>query len=380
MSGRIRAIAHKEFRHIFRDPGSLGAILGLPLFLLVMFGYAVSLDVDHVPLAIRDLDRSPESRALAQAFFAGGHFLPAGAPADAAEEERMLQSGRAAAALEIPPGFGRSLGKGENAAVQVAVDGSDGTRAQTVAGYIDGLCARFGEDLRSLRAAREAGAIGGDGLAAPIDIRPRILFNQELRSVVFLVPGLVAIILVITAVVSTALSVVREKENGSMEQLLVSPVGALELILGKTLPYAAVGAVSATIVLAAASLLFGVEVKGSVFALAWTTGLFLLASLALGVLISTMAETQQVAFLISTMLTLIPTFTLSGFVFPLRNMPPIIRVIAHAFPTTYYLEILKDVVIKGDAARYYWRDALALGIYAAIAVGAASARFARSRS
>jgi len=165
-----------------------------------------------------------------------------------------------------------------------------------------------------------------------------------------------------------------------MEQLLVSPVGPVELILGKTLPYAAVGAVSATIVLTAASLLFGVEVKGSVPALAATTGLFLLASLALGVLISTIAETQQVAFLVSTMLTLIPTFTLSGFVFPLRNMPPVIRVITRLFPTTYYLEILKAIVIKGAPFRYYWTQVLALVLYAAAAVAAASARFSRERN
>lgn len=379
MNGRVGAIARKEFRHILRDPGSLGALLGLPLFLLLMFGYAVSLDVERVPLAVRDLDRSPQSRALAQAFFAGGRFIPA--PIGEAEDEGIiLLSGRASAVLEIPPGFGRSLGRGEASPVRIAVDGSDATRAQTVVGYIDGLCARFGADQRALAAYRQNGMNGKAGAALPIDVRPRVLFNQELRSVVFLVPGLVALILVITAVISTALAVVREKENGSMEQLLVSPVGPLELILGKTLPYAAVGAVSAAIVISAAALLFGVEVKGSLWALVWTTGLFLLASLALGVFISTIAETQQVAFLISTLLTLIPTFTLSGFVFPLRNMPVIIRAVTYVFPTTYYLEILKAVVIKGAPLRYYARQALALALYASIAIGAASVRFSRERS
>lgn len=377
MNGRIRAIARKEFRHILRDPGSLGALLGLPLFLLLMFGYAVSLDVDEVPLAIRDLDRTPESRALAEAFFAGGRFV--GVDPGPGTGESVLESGRAAAVLEIPPGFARALGRGESAPVRVAVDGSDGTRAQTVAGYIDGLCLRYGGDLRALEAERAGPADGGPPPAV-LDIRPRVLFNQELRSVVFLVPGLVALILVITAVVSTALAVVREKENGSMEQILVSPVGALELILGKTLPYAAVGAVSASIVLGTAAFLFGVEVAGSVAALAWTTGLFLLASLALGVLISTMADTQQVAFLISTMLTLIPTFTLSGFVFPVRNMPAVIRWVTRLFPTTYYLEILKAIVIKGAPFRYYAGPAAALALYAAAAIAAASVRFSRERS
>ena len=379
MNGRVGAIARKEFRHILRDPGSLGALLGLPLFLLLMFGYAVSLDVDRVPLAVRDLDRSPASRALAEAFFAGGRFVPVDAGGEGGEE--ALAAGRAAAVLEIPPGFGRSLGRGEASPVRVAVDGSDGTRAQTVVGYIDGLAARFGQDLRALEAVRE-GPLGAGGAmpAAGPDIRPRVLFNQELRSIVFLVPGLVALILVITAVVSTALSVVREKESGSMEQLLVSPVGAFELILGKTLPYAAVGAVSAAIVLGSAALLFRVEVAGSVLALAWTTGLFLLASLALGVLISTLADTQQAAFLISTLLTLLPTFTLSGFVFPIRNMPFPIRLATRLFPTTYYLEILKDIVIKGAPFRYFAGPAGSLALYAAVAIAAASFRFSRERS
>ncbi len=379
MNGRVGAIARKEFRHILRDPGSLGALLGLPLFLLLMFGYAVSLDVDEVPLAVRDLDRTPESRALAEAFFAGGRFVPV--DPGPGTGGNALETGRAAAVLEIPPGFARSLGRGEAAPVRVAVDGSDGTRAQTVAGYIDGLCLRFGGDLRALAAERAGTTAGGENTPGSVlDIRPWVLVNQELRSVVFLVPGLVALILVITAVVSTALSVVREKENGSMEQILVSPVGAFELILGKTLPYAAVGAVSAAIVLGAAALLFGVEVAGSVGALAWTTGLFLLASLALGVLISTMADTQQVAFLISTMLTLIPTFTLSGFVFPIRNMPLIVRAATKLFPTTYYLEILKAIVIKGAPFRYYAGSAAALALYAAAAIAAASVRFSRERS
>ena len=367
---RVKAIAHKEFRHIFRDPGSLGALLGLPLFLLVMFGYAVSLDVEKVPLALRDLDRSPESRALAESFFAGDRFAPAAAGGGASE--RVLDDGTAAAIVEIPVGFGRAIGRGETAAVRIVVDGSDGTRAQTIVGFIEAFCARFG--------GRDEGERNEALSGTAIDARPRVLFNQELRSVVFLVPGLVALILVITAVVSTALSVVREKENGSMEQLLVSPVGPLELILGKTLPYAAVGAVSAATVLVAASVLFGVEVKGGAFALAWTTGLFLLASLALGVLISTVADTQQVAFLLSTMLTLIPTFTLSGFVFPIRNMPPIIALATRLFPTTYYLDVLKAVLIKGAEFRYYWRPAAALALYAAIAIAVAAARFARSRS
>ncbi|TFG80657.1 MAG: ABC transporter permease [Spirochaetales bacterium] len=376
MNRRIAAIARKEFRHIFRDPASLGAILGLPLFLLVMFGYAVSLDVKNVPIAIRDLDRSPESRALVSALFAAHDFKPAGYPATTQEESRVLDSGSAAAVLVIPPGFAAALGRNGPASLQILVDGSDGTRAQTVIGYIEGFCRRYGQDRLVLEAARlPASALP----AQAIDVRPKVLFNQELRSVVFLVPGLVALILIITAVMSASLSVVREKESGSMEQILVSPVGAIEFIIGKTLPYAAVGAVSASTVLVTAMVFFGVAVKGSLVALALTTSLFILACLGVGILISTIAETQQVAFLIGTLATLLPTFTLSGFIFPLRNMPLIIQGISRLFPTTYYIQILESILVKGAGLATYWKPSLSLVLYAALTILASAARFARSR-
>ena len=321
--------------------------------------------------------RVPESRALTSAFFASDDFVPAGSPESPGEEARALDRGTAAAVLEIPHGFAKELARLSPSPLQILVDGSDGTRAQTVIGYIEGLCLRFGQDRRTVEAAR----LPVSALAGPaIDVLPRVLFNQDLRSVVFLVPGLVALILIITAVVSASLSVVREKETGSMEQILVSPVGSLEFIVGKTLPYAGVGALSATTVLLTATLLFGVTVKGSLLALVATTGLFILACLGIGILISTVAETQQVAFLIGTLATLVPTFTLSGFVFPLRNMPAVIQVLAHLFPTTYYIQILESILVKGTGFVTYWRPSLSLIIYAAIAILASAARFARSRS
>jgi ABC-2 type transport system permease protein len=376
MRDRLAALMRKEYRHILRDPGTLFTLLAVPLFLLVMFGYAISLDVNDIPLAIRDLDRSPESRALAASFFASGHFVAKPSPADTREEARLLDTGTAMAVLEIPHGFAAALSRNETAAVQVIVDGSDGTRAATVMGYVDGMVMRFSSDLRRVESARAGlGAAAGAGL----DVRPRVLFNQELKSVSFLVPGLVALILIITSVISTALSVVREKENGSMEQIVVSPVRPIELILGKTLPYAAIGLVSAGLVLTASALLFGVTVKGSVLALAAMTVLFVLACLALGIFISTLAETQQVAFLISAMLTLIPTFTLSGFVFPIRNMPAPIQAVTWLFPTKYYIEILRALLLKGAGFGTYWQHALALLVYAVVAAGAGAARFAQSR-
>ncbi len=371
MNGRVGALVRKEFRHISRDPGTLGALLVVPLFLLAMFGWAISLDVNDVPLLVRDLDHTAESRALTAAFFSSGRFSRMDDGRDAGE---ALDSGRAAATLELPRGFARSLGRGETAAVQVLVDGSDATRAATVIGYVEGIVMRFGAERITLKAAK-----AGVALPSALDTRPRVLFNQDLRSVNNLVPGLVAIILIISAVISTALAVVREKELGSMEQLVVSPVESWELVAGKTLPYATIGLISAALVLGAGFLLFGVTVKGSILELAFMTTLFVFACLSLGILISTAAPTQQVAFLASAMLTLLPTFLLSGFVFPIRNMPPIIQAITWLFPTKYYIEILQALLLKGVGIGSYWRSALALLVYALAAASIASVRFARSR-
>jgi ABC-2 type transport system permease protein len=372
MNGRVGAIVRKEYRHIFRDPGTLGALLVVPLFLLAMFGWAISLDVNDVPLLVRDLDHSAESRSLTAAFFASGRFsrvADSGGNTGAA-----LDSGKAAATLELPRGFARTLGRGATASVQVLIDGSDGTRAATVIGYVEGILLRFDAERISLRALRL-----GSNLPTGMDLQPRVLFNQELKSVNNLVPGLIAIILIISAVISTALAVVREKELGSMEQLVVSPVKSWEFIAGKTLPYATVGLVSATLVLGTGALLFGVTVKGSLIELAMMTALFVFACLALGILISTVAPTQQIAFLASAMLTLLPTFLLSGFVFPIRNMPAVIQAITWLFPTKYYIEILQALLIKGVGIGTYWHQALALLVYAIVAATIASLRFARSR-
>jgi ABC-2 type transport system permease protein len=372
MNGRVGALVRKEYRHILRDPGTLGALLFVPLFLLAMFGWAISLDVNDVPLLVRDLDHSEESRAFAASFFSSGRFSRIAGEAE--DPGAALDSGRAAATLELPRGFSRTLGRGETATVQVLVDGSDATRAATVIGYIDGIVLRFGSERLALKAAQ-----AGIRLPGGMDARPRVLFNQELRSVNNLVPGLVALILIISAVISTSLAVVREKESGSMEQLIVSPLLSWELVLGKTLPYATIALASAALVLGSSSLLFGVAVKGSILELAAMTALFVFACLSLGILISTVAPTQQIAFLAGTMLTLLPTFLLSGFVFPIRNMPPLIQAVTWLFPTRYYLEILKALLLKGVGIGSYWREALALLAYAFAAAAIAAARFSRSR-
>jgi len=373
MRSRILAVVRKEYRHIFRDPGTLGALIFVPLFLLALFGWAISLDVEDVPLLVRDLDMTAESRAFISSLFASGRFAPVRSD-DEGGPDAVLDRGTASAVLEVPRGFALSLGRRDPSVVQILVDGSDVTRAATIIGYLEGIVMRFGAERLALR-AEQAGA----SLPSSIDARPRVLFNQELRSINFLIPGLIALVIVISSVVSTCLAIVREKELGSMEQLIVSPLRPAELIIGKTLPYATIGLVSASLVLGASVLLFGVAVKGSIIELALMTIVFVVACLALGILISTVTPSQQLAFMLSVMLTLLPTFLLSGFVFPIRNMPGIVQAITWLFPTKYYLEILKALLVKGAGFATYWREAAALLAYGFAAGLVATLRFARSR-
>jgi ABC-2 type transport system permease protein len=360
MIGRIRAILVKEFRQIARDRRSLGVLLFLPLFLLVMFGYAVSLDVRHVPLAVYDGDKSPQSRKLIEGFRHSEYFNFKYDLTSIAEIDELLARERARAVLVIPRGFSRRLSRGQTCQVQVLLDGSNASSASTALGYIQVVIQQFAAGLTSGALLR----LGTARYLLPVDLRPRVWFNPELSSSVYLVPGLVTFILSISAVISTALSIVREKERGTMEQILVSPIRPLELIVGKTIPYAAVSLAVTVAVLAASYLLFGVVIQGSYLLLLLVILLFLLACLGLGLLISTLVATQQMAFTVSGLITVLPTFILSGFVFPIRNMPLAIQAVTFLFPARFFLAALRSVIIKGAGLAAFWDQALGLGIFA----------------
>jgi len=263
----IHAIIGKEFRQIVRDSRTLGVLLVVPLFLLVMFGYAISLDVKNASLAIIDYDHSVESRRLGETLRNSEYFVVQNSPESAAEAEALLFSERAATVIIIPEGFSRAVIRGETATIQMLVDGSNGMIASAVLGYLQNIVVSFGGDLVPVN----------QGPASPVRFDPRVWFNPELESSHFLIPGLVAFILIITAVVSTALSVVREKELGTLEQLAVSPLRPIELIIGKTIPYTVISLVVAATVFASASILFGVKCAGSYWWLSAVTVLFLFA-------------------------------------------------------------------------------------------------------
>jgi ABC-2 type transport system permease protein len=370
---RIATILVKELRQVSRDRATLAMLLALPLFLLLMFGYAISLDVRHISLAVLDWDHSEASRAFIQDFLHSEYFDLTAVLESESQIDPLLDEGRALIALVVPAGFGRDAAEGKKVEVQAVADGSNGTTAATAIGYVQAVAADYSQ--RALvHALKRAGA---PGVRTTLDFRPRVLFNPELRSANFLVPGLIVLILIMSAVMSTALSIVREKERGTMEQLLVSPVRPLELIVGKAVPYLLIGLVSAATILAASRLLFGVTVKGSWLDLGVVTFVFLLGCLGFGVLLSTLSDSQQVAFLLSVLLTLLPVFILSGFVFPFRNMPPVIQAVSYILPGRYYLSALRAIMVKGVGFAAFADQVLALAVFAAATSGLSILRLRR---
>lgn len=367
---KTRSIAVKEFRQIARDRRTLLILLFVPVFFLLLYGYALSFDIRNIPLAVEDRDRSSASREVMSAFVNSGYFDFAGAIADDLEIVRRLDEGSARAVLVIPAGFGRDVRAARSTRLQLIVNGDNANTATTVVGYAVGLVSAVSARYEvEARVASPAGPL--------LTAETRIWYNPELRSTIFLVPGLIAYIAMLTAVVSTALSIVREKEVGTMEQVRMSPVGPLAYVVGKTVPYFAVSLVSALAIIAASMLLFDLPVRGSWWLLVASVSIFLVGALAFGVLISTLAETQQVAFQVALLTSYLPTLMLSGFIFPISSMPAALQAITYAVPARYFLRALRGILLKGVGVEMLWRDLGALAVFAAIVLTLASLRLRR---
>ena len=339
---RFSAIARKEFRQIWRDPLSLGMLLFIPAMLLVMYGYALSFDVKHIAMAVIDQDRTSESRALLDSLFQNPYFDRKATLTTTAEADGLLARGLVRAVLVIPRDYARRLNEGEAVSVQALVDASDANTANTAIGYLEALAERMSLKLRIERLQR-----AGVAPALPVVmLQPRIWFNPELQSAQFLVPGLIGMLLMLAAVVATSLSIVREKEHETMEQLRVSPVRPEELILGKTLPYVLVCLLTMLMILLLGYVLFGVVVKGSFLLLGLATCLFLFAALGMGLLISTSTRSQQMAFQIAILTSLLPAVILSGLIFPIQNMPWPIQGLTLLVIPRYFVSALRAIILK----------------------------------
>lgn len=375
-------VVWKELLHLRRDRRALFILVGFPALILVMYGYALNFDVRHLPFGVVDLDRTRPSREFAASFTHGEYFDFVWSASSARELESALERGDIRVGLVIPRGFARALARGEPITVQALVDGTNSNTAVTALGYLqgftlDGVMDRTMDNLRALGAV--AGPIGASG-RPPFDLRLVVRYNPTLQTATFLVPGLIGIILTIMAVVSTALSLVREKERGTMEMLRVSPVRAFEVVVGKTLPYLVLALVASALVVTVGWVVFGVEVRGSVPLLFGMLLLFLFGALAMGVFVSSVTDSAQVAFTISTTLTMLPSFLLSGFVFPLDSMPVAIRAVSYVVPARYVIAILRAVILKGEGVEAFHFELICLVIFACVMVTLASLMVRRKMS
>ena len=365
----VWTVAVKELRQIRRDRRSLLILLFIPAFFLFLYGYALNFDIRHVRLAIDDRDQTADSRALVSAFVHSTYFDAIASVRSDEQGAALLMHGEARALLVIPAGFASRLAGGERAAIQVLIDGDNANTATTVLGYANAVIADAAGRLAPPRAA--------GGRPAAIGVVPRIWYNPELRSTLFLVPGLIAYISTITAVVSTALSIVREKETGTMEQVRMAPIGMPAFVLGKVLPYLILSQASALLVIVASMGLFGMPMRGDWLSLNVLVALFLIGALGTGLLVSTVAESQQTAFQAGMLVAFLPTFVLSGFIFPIASMPLPLQYVTMLVPARYFLTALRGIVLKGIGLPEVWPQIVALVLYAVVVLGVSAIRLTR---
>jgi len=370
----LKPIIVKELRQVRRDPTSLGMLLALPAAIIILVGYALNFDVKHTAMVIYDQDRTPGSRAFLDKFRHTEYFDEQYDARSYGEIEELFLRGRAKIAVVVPAEFASRLAAGEDVHVQILVDGSDAnTAGQAVA-----TATRLTSDYAT-RLVADAFALRGRSLPVPIDFQPRIWYNPDLISSKFLVPGLIGFIIVLTAVISTSLTVVREKERGTMEQLMVSPLRPLEIILGKTVPYLGISLIAASAILVLGYLLFGVEVRGSILFLYAAITMIILGGLGQGLLISTVTDSQQVAFMISVFSSLLPSFLLSGFIFPIATMPVFLQIISNLAVNKFFLIVVRSVMLKGVSFTAVWQPFASMAAFAALTLGLSAIRM-RKRS
>lgn len=362
---RLGAMARKEWIQLRRDARSMGLAFLLPFLLLLFFGYAISWDVRDIRLAVYDDDGGAAARELIQAFEASGYFQVVRRLASYPEADRILETGQALAVMAIPPDFTTRLRSGKAAPVQLLLDGSDANTATIALGYADAIAARFSQQV----------VLEGRRVAPPIDVASRVWYNPELRSRNMIVPGLVAVIMSIIAAMLTALTIAREWERGTMEQLAATPVHRLEVVLGKLVPYIGIGFVDVGVAVAVGVFIFEVPLRGSLLLLAGMTLLFLIGALGLGMFISAAMKSQVLATQVAMLATYLPALLLSGFLFDIASMPVMLRAVTHVVPARYYIEVTRGIFLKGVGLEVLWPQGLAMIAFAVVGLGLAAANF-----
>ncbi len=367
---RVKAIASKEFIQIWRDPRSLGLGIAIPVILIVLFGYALSLDIDHVPTAVWDRDKSKASVDFLLNFKNSKYFSIYAYYDSYRGIERDINFGRAMIGMVIPKNFSHYLKSGRKAPVQVIMDGSDSNTAQVALGYVNSVVYTY--NVKTItNALREAGAPSVNML----DLRTRVWFNQDFESKNFIVPGLIAIIMMIIAALLTSLTVAREWERGTMEQLIATPVRPAELIIGKFIPYFVIGLLDLIVAVLMGKFVFDVPLRGNLLLLFILSSVFLTGALALGIYISTVAKNQLMASQMALLISFLPTFLLSGFTYEIFNMPTVVQAFTYFIPARYFITILRGIYLKGIGISDLWFETLCLVLFTYLATGAAIMKF-----
>lgn len=384
MGERVRHMLIKEFIQVFRDPRMRPLVFVMPILQLVVIGYAVTMDVRQVPTAVLDLDWTAETREVVRRFESSGYFRIVRRVDRADDVRDLIDRGVVKVALQFDPGFSTDLRRGRTAVLQVIVDGTDSNTASVVTNYAVRIVARYAEEVAAAgrEVRRIAIAPSMEAMAAPqaaVDLRSRAWFNPDLQSRRFYVPGVIALLVMLSSLLLTSMAIVREREAGTMEQILVTPIRPIELVLGKTLPFALMGFVHVGLVTVVAVAWFEVPVRGSLLLLFVATGLYLLSTLGIGLFISTISRTQQQA-LMSTFFFFQPAMLLSGFVFPIANMPEAIQYLTLANPLRHFLVILRGIFLKGSGPAVLWEQMLALLIIGTVVFTVSTLRFRKRLS
>lgn len=365
---RLQALVQKEFAQFFKDKRLLPIIFVAPVLQLIFLGFAASLDVKNISVVLCDLDKSSESRRFAELFTNSGYFTMVYSTEEYGEIQQYLDNSKAAMALVIPPKFGNTILRRESADIQILFDGSEGNSTAIASGYAAQIINRYDQNVlvHFVGSMKELGGISAE---------TRAWYNPNLVSRKFMVPGVLVLILLITTMNLTAMAIVKEKEIGTLEQLLVTPLRPSEMILGKLIPFTIIGLFNVTIVMLVMRFGFGIEIRGSVVLLFVLTGFFLMTSLGLGLFVSTISKTQQQAMMVGMFFVMQPMMYLSGFVFPIENMPKVLQLISYAIPMRYYLIVIRSIILKGVGITHLWFEALMLFGMGVVVLTASVKRF-----
>ncbi len=377
MSALLRVVV-KEFLQLRRDRKMIPVMVVGPLVQILTFGYAANLDVSDIPLVLVDQDRTPESRELVDRFTASGHFDLVGAEDTAERVEPWLVDGRAQVALVVGAGYGEALLGGRTPRVQLLADGTDSNSAVVGLGYASRIVAGAGAELVRARLFSRPPADRAAAPAAAIELVPRVWYNPDLKTRWFYVPAVLALVLMLVTMMLPSMAVVREKEIGTLEQISVTPLRPWQLIVGKLVPFVIIGLVDLLLIVAVARVVFGVPLRGSLLLLVVLTLLYIMNTLALGLLVSTLVATQQQAMMFSAFVLMVPMIYLSGLIFPIENMPRAFQLVSYAIPVRYYGNILRGVFLRGSGIAVLAPDALALLGGGVLVLTLASLRFRKS--